>query len=105
MAQDETGNGPTTIQGAAGTPQPTQQQLIVNAQYIKDLSFENPRAPQSLTQPPGQPAVDINVDVNPLGARPHQDPRLVAIMEKHGFVWGGRWLRPDGAHFEYVGSG
>ena len=25
-------------------------------------------------------AVDINVDVNPLGGKPHQDPRLVAIM-------------------------
>ena len=49
-------------------------------------------------------AVDINVDVNPLGAKPHQDPRLVAIMAKHGFTWGGHWLRPDGAHFEWVGT-
>jgi preprotein translocase subunit SecB len=39
------------------------QQLIVNAQYVKDLSFENPRAPQSLIQPTTQPSVDINVDV------------------------------------------
>jgi hypothetical protein len=49
-------------------------------------------------------AVDINVDVNPLGGTPHQDPRLVAIMAKHGFTWGGKWLRPDGAHFEWVGT-
>ena len=42
----------------------TAQRLIVNAQYIKDLSFENPRAPQSLTQQASAPAVDINVDVN-----------------------------------------
>jgi hypothetical protein len=48
-------------------------------------------------------AVDINVDDNPLGATPKQDPRLVEIMERHGFYWGGRWLRPDGAHFEWVG--
>lgn len=48
-------------------------------------------------------AVDINVAVNPLGAAPVQDPRLVAIMERHGFAWGGRWLRPDGAHFQWVG--
>src|SRR5882672_5042395 len=40
------------------------QRLVVNAQYIKDLSFENPRAPQSLAQQPSAPAVDINVDVN-----------------------------------------
>lgn len=48
-------------------------------------------------------AVDINVDANPLGAKPQQDARLVAIMERHGFLWGGRFLRPDGAHFEWVG--
>jgi preprotein translocase subunit SecB len=39
------------------------QQLVVNAQYIKDLSFENPRAPQSLMQQAAPPAVEINVDV------------------------------------------
>lgn len=49
-------------------------------------------------------AVDINVDVNPLGAAPRQDPRLVAIMGRHGFSWGGRFLRPDGAHFEWTGD-
>jgi preprotein translocase subunit SecB len=38
-------------------------QLFVNLQYIKDLSFENPRAPQSLVQQPTQPEVAINVDV------------------------------------------
>ncbi|MDQ1679558.1 MAG: hypothetical protein QOI42_417 [Frankiaceae bacterium] len=48
-------------------------------------------------------AVDINVDVNPLGAAPHQDPRLVAIMRAHNFMWGGTFLRPDAAHFEWVG--
>lgn len=65
MASDDSGNGPTTLQGGGGAPpfQAQQQQLIVNIQYIKDLSFENPRAPHSLGQPSGQPAVDINVDV------------------------------------------
>jgi hypothetical protein len=46
-------------------------------------------------------AVDINVGDNPLGAPPHQDPRLVRIMAKHGFTWGGKWIRPDGMHFEW----
>src|SRR5437763_261045 len=50
-------------------------------------------------------AIDINVGRNPLGAVPHQDPRLVAIMAKYGFTWGGHWLRHDGAHFEWVGTG
>jgi preprotein translocase subunit SecB len=54
--------------GEAGTPLPgtnvfQSQQLIINAQYVKDLSFENPRAPQSLIQPTAQPDVAINVDV------------------------------------------
>ena len=52
------GSGPAPV--AAG---PQTQQLIVNAQYIKDLSFENPRAPQSLMQQAGPPNVEINVDV------------------------------------------
>jgi preprotein translocase subunit SecB len=47
--------------GAAAAGQA--QQLIVNAQYIKDFSFENPRAPQSLMQQAAPPAVEINVDV------------------------------------------
>lgn len=47
-------------------------------------------------------AIGINVDVNPFGARPVQGPRLVAIMEEHGFYWGGRFRRPDGTHFEWV---
>lgn len=62
MAQDPTGNGSPTDLPPTGAPAP--QQLLINAQYIKDLSFENPRAPQSLMQQAGPPSVDINVDVN-----------------------------------------
>lgn len=62
MAEEARGNGhgdiPPPIPGDGGL-----QQLILNAQYIKDLSFENPRAPQSLIQQTAQPSVDINVDV------------------------------------------
>jgi preprotein translocase subunit SecB len=60
MAEEARGNGQTEIPPATpGGP----QQLIINAQYIKDFSFENPRAPQSLIQQTTQPSVDINVDV------------------------------------------
>jgi len=67
----------TTGNGQQVPPQPgtdTAQRLIVNAQYIKDLSFENPRAPQSLQQQQTAPAVDINVDVNaqPLGPETYE---------------------------------
>jgi hypothetical protein len=26
---------------------------------------------------------------------------LVAIFEKHGFIWGGKWYHYDTMHFEY----
>lgn len=45
-------------------------------------------------------AVDVAVGSNPLGATPTLDPRVVAVFEEHGFVWGGRWSRPDGMHFQ-----
>lgn len=61
MAQATSGNGQEPGLGTGGD---TAQRLIVNAQYIKDLSFENPRAPMSLQQQPSAPSVDINVDVN-----------------------------------------
>jgi hypothetical protein len=47
-------------------------------------------------------AVDLNAAENATGTRPDQDRRLVEIMESYGFTWGGRWIRPDGMHFEWV---
>jgi len=37
--------------------------LVIHGQYIKDLSFENPRAPQSLIEQK-QPQLTLNVSVN-----------------------------------------
>lgn len=47
-------------------------------------------------------AFDINVSTNHLGTRGDQDPRVVEILERWGFEWGGRWERPDPMHFELV---
>ena len=47
-------------------------------------------------------AVDLNYGGNPTGTGSTQDPRLVEVMERWGFTWGGRWLEPDAAHFEYL---
>jgi D-alanyl-D-alanine carboxypeptidase len=47
-------------------------------------------------------AIDINVAENAFGTKADQDPRLVEIFERHGFTWGGRWLIPDGMHFEWA---
>ena len=30
------------------------------------------------------------------------DPRVVEVMERWGFEWGGRWLVPDPMHFEFL---
>jgi hypothetical protein len=46
-------------------------------------------------------AFDINASANPFGREPRMDSRLVAVFERWGFTWGGRWLVPDGMHFEF----
>ncbi|SON58188.1 Protein-export protein SecB [Hartmannibacter diazotrophicus] len=46
----------------SATAQPS---LNVVAQYIKDLSFENPRAPMSLVPRDKAPSINVNVNVVP----------------------------------------
>ncbi len=49
----------------APQPQPgTQPSMRILGQYLKDLSFENPNAPQSLTPQQTQPDINISVNVN-----------------------------------------
>ena len=50
----------------AGAAEATQAppQLNVLAQYVKDLSFENPNAPRSLQQQQGNPKINIQINVN-----------------------------------------
>ncbi len=55
---NETGNG----NGAAGDDSPAQ--INVLGQYVKDLSFENPRAPTSLQGPGENPNLKVNINVN-----------------------------------------
>jgi len=46
------------------TPQPAVGLPIqIHAQYVKDLSFENPRAPASLQPQNEAPKIEVNVDV------------------------------------------
>jgi len=53
--------GPAPAAGSAAVG----PQLNVLAQYTKDFSFENPNAPKSLGQPGQQPAINIQINVNP----------------------------------------
>ncbi len=41
-----------------------QPQVIINAQYVKDLSFESPRSPLSLVNIKTAPKIDLSVDIN-----------------------------------------
>ena len=54
--------------------QPAMPPLVVNVQYIKDLSFEVPNAPEIYATLRSQPAVQINLDVQ---ARALQDGQNV----------------------------
>ena len=49
--------------GNGTPPEAAPPQLNVLAQYIKDLSFENPNAPRSLGPQQGQPAINIQINV------------------------------------------
>ena len=44
--------------------------MQINAQYIKDFSFENPNSPSSL-QPKTEPEVEVNVDVQATSLSDH----------------------------------
>lgn len=58
----------TTSNGAGTGQQAGQPSLRVLAQYLKDHSFENPRAPASFRdQAGGAPTIEVNVDVNARG--------------------------------------
>jgi len=63
-------------QPAAPPPQP----LVVNIQYVKDLSFEVPGAPQVFSQIRSQPQVSINLDVQARRVQEGQAVFEVAIM-------------------------
>jgi len=57
---------PEKADGGGGEAAP---KISVRTQYIKDFSFENPAAPQSLSDTAGAPKIQVNVDVEakPLG--------------------------------------
>lgn len=56
-------NGEQPIQG-----QPAAPGFRILAQYVRDLSFENPKAPESL-RAEGKPAIDMGVEMNAVGRK------------------------------------
>lgn len=73
----------TTNGGAAPTAAAEgRRQIGINAQYVKDLSFENPRAPHSLLQPAQGVAPDLQVGVDVKAQGLAQDVYEVVMMLK-----------------------
>jgi preprotein translocase subunit SecB len=70
----------TTNGGNADAQQQQAPQLTVLAQYIKDFSFENPNAPQSLMQGQ-QPQINIQINV---GAKPLSDTDIEVALKLDG---------------------
>jgi preprotein translocase subunit SecB len=72
MTDTSNGNAgapPGSLPGEAGGPQALP--IAINTQYVKDLSFENPNAPQSLVPQNSQPAIEVNVNVQARGLGPN----------------------------------
>jgi preprotein translocase subunit SecB len=71
-------NGANAPGEAGGAPAPGARQIAINAQYIKDMSFENPGAPASLLQPQ-PPELQLSMDVNAGGLAPGRFEVVLAI--------------------------
>jgi preprotein translocase subunit SecB len=83
MTDTDISGAPAATNGGAA-PAPG---FHVLAQFIRDLSFENPRAPQSLRGEVVQPQIDLNVEMN-ARARPdglyEVDLKLAATAHNDG---------------------
>jgi len=66
----------------AGAVDASKAQLNVLAQYVKDLSFESPGAPQTLQGPGENPQLQIGVNVN-AGPRGDDIYETVVHLEAH----------------------
>ena len=81
----ETNGGPQPQEA----PQQAMPQIGVLAQYVKDLSFENPNAPRSMAPTGQQPTINIqvNVDASPIAATDFEVTlRLEGKAESQGML-------------------
>ncbi len=71
-------NGANAPDAAGGTPAQDARHIAIDAQYVKDMSFENPGAPGSLLQPQ-QPELQLSMDVTARGLAPDRFEVVLAI--------------------------
>jgi preprotein translocase subunit SecB len=63
-----------------GAPADQSPRMTIVSQYVRDLSFENPRAPLSLQSSQGRPEIQIRVDVR---AQPMEAGRYEISLQLH----------------------
>lgn len=82
----EQSSQPNAAAGPGPEAQPAQISLVVKAQYVKDLSFENPKAPHSFQTMQTQPAIQIGINVKAqhLGAQDYEVALVVNAEAKSG---------------------
>ncbi len=74
MAEDSGGDaGDTQTPGEPAAATTGQPHIGITHQYVKDISFENPNAPESLLSGQELPRIEVNVDVQ---ARAAQESRF-----------------------------
>jgi preprotein translocase subunit SecB len=78
MADTSSNGGETASAGSQDQQQPG---IHVLAQYLKDLSFENPGAPASLQPSDKTPKLNVNVNVN---ARPQSETAFEVELKLEG---------------------
>lgn len=80
---DEAPAGAAPAQTASASPSgSTDAQLAILAQYVKDLSFESPGAPQTLQSPGEHPELKVSVNVN-AGPRGEDIYEVALQIEAH----------------------
>lgn len=92
MADDKKGNGSGGADASGefeGEPQVFDESMapvIVRAQYLKDLSFESPNAPEALTEMNADPEINIgvNVEARKLGDTDFEVSLLLNVQAEDG---------------------
>ena len=80
---DEAPAGAAPPQSASASPRAmTDAQIAILAQYVKDLSFESPGAPQTLQAPGENPELKVGVNVN-AGPRGEEVYEVALQIEAH----------------------
>ncbi|MBL6957416.1 MAG: protein-export chaperone SecB [Rhodospirillales bacterium] len=78
MTPNDTETGPDTEADTAEAGEQALPPLLINAQYIKDLSFEAPASPGVYTEMQStQPDISVNIDVN---ATPLEDNFFEVVL-------------------------